>query len=626
MASRSWTEIDLDAYALNLSELRAFLHSNQALMQIVKADAYGHGAWEISRRAEQEGVAWLGVANAEEGAVLRYRGIELPILVLSPSLIDEIGLLRDYNLVPTLSDLDFARAWSSACGDNPGVAHVNLDTGMGRSGVAPENAHDFLNILHELPGLVVDGVFSHYSASECDDDFSRQQLARFERLVRSLPQRPRWVHIANSPAAVTQPDHLTNLVRLGLLSYGIYPDDSLRQRINLRPVMTFKTTVSMVRRVSRGASIGYNRTYTATRDHSYAILPVGYADGYDFLLSGKGVVLLHDRLCPVLGKVSMDMTTIGLDDDMSVKPGDEATVLGAGHEELRAEKLAARYGGNPYELLCQLGRRARRYYRQDGRVVASTPLARREFHAPDFSDDGLDRVIEASISQRLQSKEIAALLYDKLLKYFFADHDRDIHYRRDFRHTLTFSDDPSQPDHWLTRTKLEFHKRLQAGRFVVACATNPAMLERYFTRRDCEYRWLLDDKLTLDSRWFEVTGVQVNDLELDIESRLVNGCIEIGCSHPSMESLVGEEVSFRIDTRTYYPRRSHQLSVFITEPTQGVDVSFHCPPESISQVQVVPVFAGRTRFPHIKSTPGCHTVSTDPDEWVLPNSGIVFTY
>ena len=626
MTNRSWTEIDLDAYAHNLAELRQHMRSDQALMQIVKADAYGHGAYEIARRAAEEGVRWLGVANAEEGAILRYRGIGLPILVLSPSLVSEIDLLRQYDLTPTVSDDAFALAWSDACATAPRPVHVNIDTGMGRSGLAYEAAGTFLAWLQSLPGLVIEGVFSHYSAAENDPDYTRLQLARFEQLLSMLRLRPQWVHIANSAGVVTRPDGVSNLVRVGLQSYGIYADSALHGQIDLRPVMSFKTAVSLVRTVRTGESIGYNRTYVAPRAHRYAILPVGYADGYDYLLSRKGVVLLHGRLCPVLGKVSMDMIAIGLDDSQPATPGDEATLLGAGHKELRAENLAARYGGSPYELLCQLGRRARRYYRQQGEIVASAPLARREFHAPDFSDANLNRIIEASISQRIQSKEIAGLLYDKLLKHFFADHDRDIHYRRDFAHTLTFAPEPAQPDYWLTTTTLAFRKRLQADYFVVACANSPAHLEGYFARRDCEYRWLLDDNFALDTRWFEVTGVRVNDLDLHVESHIANNCIEIRCSHPALGELVGAEVAFRIDTRTYYPRRSHQLSVFINEPTQGVQVSFSCPREIIPQVEVTPVFAGRTRFPHIETDGGRHTVRTGADQWVFPNSGIVFSY
>jgi len=623
MANRSWTEIDLDAYAHNLDEIRRYVRPGQSVLQIVKADAYGHGAYEIACRAQQQGVVMLGVANAEEGAILRYRGVELPILVLSPSLVDEVDLLRRYRLAPTVSDMTFARAWSAA--GEPGPVHVNIDTGMGRSGVDYRSAADFLRQLAALPGVVIEGVFSHYSAAENDPDFTLAQLERFEQLLAALPHRPRWVHIANSPGVVNQPDDISNLVRLGLLSYGIYPDPSLKSKLALRPVMTFKSTVGMVKHVRAGESLGYNRTYVAAHDHDYAILPVGYADGYDFLLSNRGRVLIGNDLCPVLGKISMDKTAVGLPQGHAVRPGDEATVLGGGRDELRAENLAALYGGSSYELLCQIGRRARRYYRQNGEIVSQAPLARREFHAPDFSDDNLNRIIEASIGQRLQSKEIAGLLYDNVLRHFFADHDRDVHYRRDFRHTITFAVDPAQPDYWLTTTTLTFCKQLQADYFLVACANSPDLLERYFARRDCEYRWLLDDNFALAEEWFAVTDVQVNGVSLSHDHALKDGCIEIRCAHPGLAALVGREVEFSIATRTYYPRRSHQMAVYITELTQGVAVRFVHPPQ-IERVEVITVFSGRTRFPGVADEPGLRRVFTAPDEWVFPNSGVVFAY
>jgi alanine racemase len=621
---RSWIEIDLSAHRANLDALRAFLPNGVSLMQIVKADAYGHGAAEIAAQAARAGVDRLGVANVEEGAILRYQGVNLPILILSPPLVSEIGRIIEHHLTPTISDAAFAEALDAAV-KGPFAVHIEIDTGMGRSGVHFEDAELFLEQLAKRHNLVVEGVFSHFSSAENDPEYSHLQLERFNRLIDRLPIPPRWIHIANSPATVLIREPMGDLVRLGLLSYGVYPDPALKSRIDLRPVMTFKTRIGQIRQVRRGESIGYNRTYIAERDHRYAILPVGYADGYDFLLSNRARVSVNGVLCPVIGKISMDMTAVALIDELEVLVGDEATLLGGGVDELRAENLTALYGGNPYELLCQVGRRARRYYLENGQLVSTAPLSRREFYSPDFSDDRLSSIIEAAIGQRLQSKEIASLISGDILRQFFLDHDREIRYRSRFEHRVRFLEIPEHPDRYLVQTTLTFHKVLQNDYFLVACANRPESLSRYFMRRDVEYRWLLDDQFDLSPEHFRITEVKIGDLALETTVELREGSIEIRCAHPGLADMTGREVSFSIATETYYPRKSHQLSVFITEITRGVRVAFEYPP-SIHSAETITVFAGRRRFPELVQGIGSIEVRTPDDEWVFPNSGIVFAY
>ncbi len=645
ISDRSWTEIDLSAYHWNLEQLRQFIDPQTRIMQIVKADAYGHGAYEISKAAIEAGVDFLGVANAEEGALLRYRGIEKPILILSPSFESEIDVILEYHLIPTVTDIAFAEALDKAAHKQICPIHINIDTGMGRSGIHHTEATEVIQHIARLQNLRIDGLFSHFSSSEDDEAATNEQYRTFLSVLDRLRElvQPGWLHISNSAGVMALPDRIASdaagifpqaktLVRLGLLTYGVYPHPALASRIDLKPVMTFKTRIGQIKKAFPGESIGYNRTYSVEKNIRYAILPVGYADGYDFLFSNRGKVQIGQFICPVLGKVSMDMIAVSLEGVPSVQIGDEVTIIGGNRDALRVENLVKLYQGSCYELMCQVGRRARRYYIDQQQIISSAPLARREFFSPDFSDKRLNRIIEASISQRLESKEIAGIIYQDILSRFFRDKDHDICYREDFEHTIEFIEPerdrkhPADPNRYLiTRTELSFRKQLQHDYFIVACANSEDDLQRYFERNDVEYRWLLDDSFSLDEALFEVISPKINDLALQTSKRIHDGCIEIRCSHPKLRELIGKEVRFNVPTQTWYPRSSHQLSVFINEPTRGVAIEFRYP-ECIEHVDPVAIFAGNTRFPTIHKERRSISVSVSKDKWVFPNSGIVFSY
>ena len=620
---RSWTEINLSNFEQNLNELKKFFAPNCGFMQIVKADAYGHGAFEISRKAIQCGATFLGVANVQEGMLLRYQGIDTPILILSPSLESEIKLILENELIPTISSLEFAQTLNKKATKKIGI-HINIDTGMGRSGINYKQALAIISMIKQLAKLTIEGIFSHFSAAENDADYSKLQSERFRNILDGLDFKPEYIHIANSSGVITSQEDYSNLVRLGLLSYGVYTDPSLKNKISLKPVMTFKSCIGQIKTAEKGESIGYNRTYTAPGKMKYAILPVGYADGYDFMLSNKGKVLIENELCDVIGKVSMDMIAVDVT-HLNANVGDEVVLLGNEHDAIKAENLTSLYNGSSYEILCQVGRRAKRYYYENEKMIASSPLLRRDFVSSDYSDDKLNTVIETAIEQRLQSKEISNLIYSDILKRFFTERDRDIHYRRNFRHNIEFSEHNRKglESYYLTNTTLTFTKLLQNGHFYVACANSEKLLEKYFLRKDVEYRWLLDNKL--EANLFDVTSAKINNIDLYHEMKLKDGCLEIRCHHPQLKELVGKEVEFSISTQTFYPRDSHQLSVYLIEMTQGVEISFVYK-NVLKNVEAVPIFSGRSKFPLIKENKGSITISSQPDEWVFPTSGVVFVY
>ncbi len=623
---RSWVEIDLTAFRHNLRELKRLMPTGQDFLQIVKADAYGHGAFEIARVAIQEGAVALGVANAEEGRMLRLQGCEAPILILSPSLNTEIPHIISHTLIPTISTLEFARELNNAAqaANCITLAHVKIDTGMHRAGVDKDGFGDLWSGLKKLEHISIEGIFSHFAASESDPDFSRRQQDAFLRTLKKHRARPRYTHIANSSAIISGLGQDTTLCRLGICSYGIYTHSSQHGKLDLQPVMTFKSQIAQIKWVEAGEHIGYNLTWKASTRTRYAIIPVGYADGYDFLLSNRGTVLIEGALCQVLGRVSMDMICVDVSRVPQADMGSIAVLMGSGHPKVRAEHLSAGYQGSAYELLCQVGRRAKRYYIENGSILHSAPLSRRDFVSSDFTDSKLNRVIESAIAQRLGSEEIAGLISNEILRTFFYNRDRDIHYRRNFDHSVVLG--KSDVDaYYRALTSLSFHKILDNDYFLVACANSDTALKAYLKRRDVEYRWLMDGNFALAPEVFELSSVSVNGILLNTELRHKDSCLEIRCSHPQLRDLVGKEVHFCIDTRTLYPTSSHQLSVFISELSQGVRVHFGFEP-GFGPVEAITVFSGQSKYPRVTRGEKGITVSTRQDQWVFPLSGIVFAY
>ncbi|MDY0152895.1 MAG: alanine racemase, partial [Candidatus Cloacimonas sp.] len=435
---RSWVEVNLSAFRDNLSFLKSRMEPSQSFLMIVKADAYGHGAAEISRVAIECGAIYLGVANPEEGKLLRIQNCLAPILVLSPSLESEIATIIANKLCPSVSTYEFANSLNKAAVLAQTIVpiHIKVDTGMHRSGAEQSEFNELFHKVAQLKHLYIEGIFSHFAAAESDNDFCHLQEQRFEALLNQLPIKPKYIHIANSNAVLNKNGNACNLVRLGILAYGV---NTSAHELPLQAVMTFKATLSQVKKIKQGETVGYNRTWIADRDGKYGIIPIGYADGYDFLLGNQAQVLLKGHLCKVIGRVSMDMITIELSDVPHAEVGDIAILMGADEPAVRAESIASLYVGNPYELLCQVGRRAKRYYYEHDKLLHSAPLSRRDFVPDDFNDTKLNQIIESAIAQRLQSEEIGELIYKEILKSFFYNKDKDIHYRHNFHHEISFS-------------------------------------------------------------------------------------------------------------------------------------------------------------------------------------------
>ena len=379
MPVSTWVEIDLDRFASNLAAVRGIDGASREILLVTKADAYGHGAVEMSRAAEREGVAQLGVATLHEGIQLRQAGCRLPIVALSPLLPSEIDEAIAHDLSPSVADLDFAQALSAAASaaQGPVRVHVEIDTGMGRTGVREDEAEEFLVALATLPRLRLASVYTHLPDADAEDlSFAEAQIARFGALIDRLAARgvrPARVHAANSAGTINLPGARLDWLRVGLIAYGLQPPHA-RVRLPLAPVMAFKSRLVQVRSLPAGTPVSYGRTFVTRRPTRLGVVPVGYGHGLSWLMSNRGQMLVAGRRVPIVGRVTMDLTMIDLT-DVYAEVGDEVVLFGdQGDAALPIDEVAAWSETLPYEVMCTIGKRVTRIYVQGGRPVKLTTL------------------------------------------------------------------------------------------------------------------------------------------------------------------------------------------------------------------------------------------------------------
>lgn len=366
--------VDLDALRDNLRAIRARVGDERQVLLAVKADGYGHGAVPIARAAAGAGlVDWFGVATVPEALELRAAGIELPILKLSSARPGaELDAAVGAGIALTVTSVAGARALqeSAARLGTRAVAHLKVDTGMRRIGVAPDQAAALALVLErECPDVDLQGLFTHLPVADtaAEDVFTRDQLARFAAVVddvqAAIGRRIELVHAANSGGVLAHEQSWFDLVRPGIMVYGYYPDPSTPRTVPLRPLITWRSRLTQVKPVRAGESVGYGRTWVAPRDTVVGTVPVGYADGYNRLLSNRGRVLVGGRSCPVVGRVCMDQTMVDLGPDGPDAVGDEVVLIGRqGGEEISTDELAELLGTITYEITCRIDRRVPRVY------------------------------------------------------------------------------------------------------------------------------------------------------------------------------------------------------------------------------------------------------------------------
>ncbi|MHC4941917.1 MAG: alanine racemase [Planctomycetota bacterium] len=364
---RVWSEIDLNAMDHNLEQIKKLLPEDREVMAVLKADAYGHGAVRIARHLQNQGVWGFGVGDSQEALELRGAGITRPVLILGAIIEDEIEKVvkNDLSVCVHSEKRIGLLAREAERQRKPCRVHVMIDTGMGRLGVFPDQALRLARKVHESRSLVLEGVCTHFSStSSPNDPFTGSQEKRFLDVKRILDEAgliPQVYHASNSGALLSSRPELLNLVRPGIALYGISPYPMILDDPALRPVMSLKTQIIYMKDVPEGTPISYNRLYTTPRATRIATLPIGYNDGYSYRLSNRGRVILHGKIAPVVGAVSMDYTMIDVGDIEGAEVGDHVTLIGEDSgERIRVEEVAALAGTIPYEIVCGIGKRVRR--------------------------------------------------------------------------------------------------------------------------------------------------------------------------------------------------------------------------------------------------------------------------
>ena len=374
---RTWAEIDLDALAHNYRQARARTGPAVRYLGVVKADAYGHGAVQVSRKLEALGADYLAVSSLDEARELRHAGIQAPILVLGHTPPEMTAELIRHRITQTVSAQAKAEAYSAAaasCGGRLRV-HIKVDTGMSRLGFLVRGEHfaggvEAIAASCALPHLEAEGIFTHFAAADEDDDgsaaYTHEQFALLTRVLDALAERGRTFairHCANSGALARYPEMYLDMVRPGIALYGAGAD---RERLGLRPVMTLKSSVSTIKIFDPDTDISYGRTFRTTGKTRVGVLPIGYADGLFRGLSNRMSVVTDQGPAPILGRICMDMTMVDLTGLPEVHVGDAVELFGPRQS---ADTLAEILGTIPYELTCAVSKRVPRLYMENGREV-----------------------------------------------------------------------------------------------------------------------------------------------------------------------------------------------------------------------------------------------------------------
>ena len=361
--------IDHEALRSNLRQIRDKVGSCVKILCMVKANGYGHGATEISPTLARAGADAFGVATLEEAVQLREAGIQAALIVLAGVFPAQLDTFVEYKLTPVVHDLISLKALDreSSRRQVQLKVHLKVDTGMGRLGFLAAEADQWIAAIKQAESLHIQGVFSHFSHAESvQGDYTQKQLEIFKRVLgqlRSAGVIPDLVHLANSAATITLPAAYFDMVRPGLMLYGVYPSPNMKEQINLKPVLSWKTKILQLKNVPSGTSVSYGQTYVTERESLIATLPMGYADGYPRFLSNRGEALVRGQRARIAGRVCMDLTMIDVTDIRNVRQGDEVVLLGRqGGAEISADEIAAWANTISYEILTSIGTRVPRIH------------------------------------------------------------------------------------------------------------------------------------------------------------------------------------------------------------------------------------------------------------------------
>jgi alanine racemase len=639
---RSWVEVDLDNFTKNWNVMKRLVGPEVKILQVVKADAYGHGAIEISNVALKNGAARLGVANADEGVQLRVSGITAPIIILSPSTGSEIDEIIKYNLIPSVSDRNFA--WElqrkSKKSDIRTPIHIEVDTGMGRGGTIHHEAFTMIQEILGFSSIIIEGIFTHLSSSETINDYNDMQWKLFKALLDELEKHHIVIpvkHMANSGAVLNYPLFHLNMVRPGLMSYGIYPGLETKTKAELAPVMSFKTRVILIKEFPGGYSIGYGRSYITDKPTKIATIPVGYGDGYGRILSNQGEALIRGKRAPIVGRVSMDMCTIDVSHIDDCQIGNEVVLMGSqGNEYISADEIADKVKTISYEILCALGKRAPRVFLHKGKTNTVEPRLRRIF-IPDEEKSiaRIDTIVRHCFQTRARNEELGNAIYYEMFETLFGKEDRQLELRSNFKYTINIAEfskddilrDHSAKDYFKVTTHVEYIKTIKNPIFMIGCALNDEQLAAFFDDKQCEYRWLLNrgDDLVIE-RDFRVDRVRFDNEDIPIirTDRTERG-YEVWCGHDKFKKKLNKQAKVEIEIVTKKAKNNNTFSVYLVYPTRGLDISFNYEGVNFKYVREVSFFAGKQPYPEVIRKQGKSIrLRISDHEWIFPNSGVTF--
>lgn len=383
MVKRTWAEISLNAIEHNYNVIRNKVADDTKVCCVIKADGYGHGAVELSQIYEKLGADFFAVSNIDEGIEIRKSGSKLPIVILGYTPVSEAENLAEYDISQAVFSLEYAKELSEKCVEEDCICkmHIKVDSGMSRIGFMcqefPRDEYSIEEICEAccLPNLEVEGLFTHFCVSDEDAEgreFTNKQYENFIHVRDSLKKRGvdiSIVHCSNSGAIEDYPETCCDMVRAGIILYGLAPSSKLADRLDLVPAMTLKTVVAFVKEVQKGATISYGRTFTADRKMKIATVPIGYADGFIRQNAKDGYMMVNGKKAKIVGRICMDQTMLDVTDIEGVKTGDEVVVFGTGENgEPTADSLAENTGTINYETVCLVGKRVPRIYIKDGKI------------------------------------------------------------------------------------------------------------------------------------------------------------------------------------------------------------------------------------------------------------------
>ena len=383
MVKRTWAEISLNAIEHNYNVIRNKVADDTKVCCVIKADGYGHGAVELSQIYEKLGADFFAVSNIDEGIEIRKSGSKLPIVILGYTPVSEAENLAEYDISQAVFSLEYAKELSEKCVEEDCICkmHIKVDSGMSRIGFMcqefPRDEYSIEEICEAccLPNLEVEGLFTHFCVSDEDAEgreFTNKQYENFIHVRDSLKKRGvdiSVVHCSNSGAIEDYPETCCDMVRAGIILYGLAPSSKLADRLDLVPAMTLKTVVAFVKEVQKGATISYGRTFTADRKMKIATVPIGYADGFIRQNAKDGYMMVNGKKAKIVGRICMDQTMLDVTDIEDVKTGDEVVVFGTGENgEPTADSLAENTGTINYETVCLVGKRVPRIYIKDGKI------------------------------------------------------------------------------------------------------------------------------------------------------------------------------------------------------------------------------------------------------------------